>query len=114
MNAARAAANPSSRTSRAAGQGLAEYVLILAIVSVLAIGTTVYLGRHVAGTIDGIMQGLSGVFPELLPSAAPTAKPTPTPIPVPTVPPPAFYTTKKSCTSAGYTWATKPKPAHCT
>ena len=88
-----------------AGQGLVEYALILALVAVLVIGATVVLGRQVSTTLSTIgdqMPAGSSASPTVAPSVAPT----PTP--------PSDFGTKKTCTAAGYTWVTKPKPAHCT
>ena len=88
-----------------AGQGLVEYALILALVAVLVIGAAVVLGRQVSTTLSTVgdqMPAGSSASPTTPPSAAPT----PTP--------PSKFKTKKSCTAAGYTWAAKPKPAHCT
>ena len=84
-----------------AGQGLVEYALILALVAVLVIGATVVLGRQVSTTLSTVGDQMPAGS-----SASPTVAPTPTP--------PSDFGTKKTCTAAGYTWVTKPKPAHCT
>ena len=84
-----------------AGQGLVEYALILALIAILAIGAAVVLGRQVSTTLSTVGDQMPAGS-----SASPTVAPTPTP--------PSDFGTKKTCTAAGYTWVTKPKPAHCT
>jgi Flp pilus assembly pilin Flp len=88
-----------------AGQGLVEYALILALIAILTIGATVVLGRQVSTTLSTVGAQIHASS-SASPTAAPSAAPTPTP--------PSKFRTKKSCTAAGYTWVTKPKPAHCT
>ena len=86
-----------------AGQGLVEYALILVLIAILAIGATVVLGRQVSTTLSAVGAQIHAGSSES-PTAAPSAGPTP----------PSEFGTKKSCKAAGYTWVTKPKPAHCT
>ena len=106
-----------------AGQGLGEYALILALVAVLAIGATSYLGGQINGTLSTVGDRLQGsvaggirgsrtsanvaanVAADAAAHAATDVTPTPTP--------PTAYSTKKTCLAAGYAWITKPKPAHC-
>ena len=99
---------PGHATTRAtprrvaeAGQGLAEYALILALVAVLAIGATLQLGGAITNTLSITGSTIGGAV------AGQQADPTP-----PTAPP-SDYTKKKTCVAAGYQWVTKPKPAHC-
>ena len=82
-----------------AGQGLVEYVLILALVVVLAVGATVYVGGMASGALSNVADVLNGS------SAGPQLTPVP----------PADYSTKKACTASGYVWIAKTKtaPAHC-
>jgi Flp pilus assembly pilin Flp len=98
--------NPTTRgTPRAvaeAGQGLAEYALILALVAVLAIGATLQLGGAITSTLSTTGSTIGGAV------AGQQGDPTP-----PATSPPSDYTKKKTCVAAGYQWVTKPKPAHC-
>lgn len=84
---------------RAAGQGLAEYALLLALVAVLAVGATVYLGGRAASALSDVAAGLSGAGPQATMVA----------------PAPGDYSTKKTCTASGYTWIAKKNgvAAHC-
>lgn len=91
-----------------AGQGLAEYVLIVALVAVLAIGAMVYVGGMGSGALSNVADVLNGAAPN-----GSSAGPQPTPVPA------ANYSTKKACTAAGYTWIARTTknhettPAHC-
>ena len=87
-----------------AGQGLVEYVLILALVVVLAVGATVYVGGMASGALSDVADVLNGAAPD-----GSSAGPQLTPVP------PADYSTKKACTASGYVWIAKTKtaPAHC-
>lgn len=90
-------AAPARRAER--GQGLAEYALILALVAILAIGATQFLGGHISTALAGVGNQLSGLV-----SVEPAG---------PTPPPPSTYKNKKTCVAAGYKWVTSPKPNHC-
>jgi Flp pilus assembly pilin Flp len=85
-----------------AGQGLAEYALILALIAVLAIGATLHLGGAISSTLSITGSTIGGVV------AGQQGGPPPSP-----TTPPSAYATKKKCVAAGYQWVTKPKPAHC-
>ncbi len=95
----------NSRRGRSVGQGLVEYALVLALVGVLAIGATQYLGSQVSSAFASIGDQLSGLV-----TVGSGSQPATAPMPDP----PESYTKKKTCQAAGYTWVTKPKPAHCT
>jgi Flp pilus assembly pilin Flp len=101
----RPAAPSRRRRQIQAGQGLVEYALILALIAILAIGATVVLGRQVSTTLSTVGAQIPASS-SASPTAAPSVAPTPTP--------PSNFGTKKTCTAAGYTWVTTPKPAHCT
>ena len=73
------------------GQGLVEYALIIAMVALLAIGATLYLGGQVKGTLSSVGTAANGAVlganqggPTPAPTPAPTAAPTPTPTAAPT------------------------------
>ncbi len=92
--------NRATRERRAErGQGLAEYALILALVAVLVIGATQFLGGQVSTALASVGNQLSNLV--TVDSV------------VPTQPPASTYTTKKKCVAAGYSWITSPKPNHC-
>ena len=97
-SARRDADRVGARASRwvASGQALAEFALTLALVAVIAIAATLYLGAQTSGVLSTIGDGMNGI------SGAPATTP------------PSGYTKKKTCKQAGYKWVTKPKPAHCT
>jgi Flp pilus assembly pilin Flp len=88
------------------GQGLTEYVLVLALVAVLAIGAAVFVRGGVEKALSNVAAALNVTNPN---GGTPGPQPTLAP------PPPADYSTKKTCQTAGYQWVVKTKtsPAHC-
>lgn len=45
---------PAHRRSRVAGQGLAEYALILALIAIVAIVALIFLGGQVSGILSRV------------------------------------------------------------
>jgi Flp pilus assembly pilin Flp len=93
-----------------AAQGLVEYVLILALVAVVALGATSLVGGQIASSFSNVADVMSGLTTGDGGSAPPaTSVPQPTPVP------PSAYSKKGTCQAAGYTWKAKTKttPAHC-
>lgn len=82
-----------------AGQALVEYGLILALIAIVAIGATLYLGGQTSATLSDAGEQISAAAGVSVQATAP----------------PSAYTKKKQCTAAGYTWvAAKGKvKAHC-
>ena len=87
-----------------AGQGVVEYALVLALMAVLAIGATAYLGGMATSALSNVAVLLNGAVP-----SGSSTGPQLTPVPA------GDYTTKKACTASGYQWIAKTKttPAHC-
>ncbi len=83
----------------AAGQALVEYGLILALIAIIAIGATLYLGSQTSNALSSVGDQMNAV----------------TATSVPATTPPSAYTKKAQCKAAGYTWiARKGKVrAHC-
>lgn len=100
------AAPRKGRPRAGTGQGLVGYALSLALIAIISITATLFLGNSLSDTLTGIGNDISGTI-----THSPAA---PTPTPAPTPDPASSYTKKKTCKTAGYTWVTKPKPAHCT
>ena len=106
LGSAGKSSRPHPRQSRESGQGLVEYALILALVAVLAISATMFLGKQVSGSLSNVGNQIGASVT----SGASQSTPTPTPTPPPTPKPASAYATKATCVAAGYTWySTKPK-----
>ncbi|MEO8462100.1 MAG: hypothetical protein ABI555_02720 [Chloroflexota bacterium] len=95
-----------TRRSRQSGQGLVEFALILALVAVLAISATTFLGKQVAGSLSTVGAQIGASVTRGVSQPAPTLTPVPTRTPSPTRKPASAYTTKTTCVAAGYKWYT--------
>jgi Flp pilus assembly pilin Flp len=100
-------ANMSRLQPGTRGQGLAEYALMLALIAIIALSVTLYLGGNVSSAFSNIGNSIPGAMASGGGSDAPPAAPTAAPA--------SAYSTKATCTKAGYTWVAKTKstPAHC-
>ncbi len=92
-------AGATPRGASASGQGVVEYVLILALVAMITITGAIFLGAQTSDTLSdagGQIETISGTEVEA-------------------TTPPSDYTTRKACRAAGYTWVAKKKKvaAHC-
>lgn len=92
-------AGTGPRGASDSGQGIVEYVLILALVAVITITAAIFLGGQTSDALSGVggeIETISGTKVEA-------------------TTPPSDYATKKACRAAGYTWVAKKKkvPAHC-
>jgi Flp pilus assembly pilin Flp len=84
------------------GQGLVEYALIIAMVALLAIGATLYLGGQIKGTLSGVGTAAGDVLGAN--QGGPTPAPTPAPTPTPTPVNPDNIHNSAQCWTAGYYW----------
>ena len=50
----------STRPSRARGQGMTEYIIIVALIAIAAIATTTFFGSTVRNQVAGMAAGLAG------------------------------------------------------
>lgn len=51
---------PSPRRRHTVGQGMTEYIIVVALIAVAAIATTTYFGRTVRGQVAVLAGGLAG------------------------------------------------------
>ncbi len=84
-------------------QGLVEYALILALVAVLAVGATAYLGGQVGSTLSNVGGEVLGADED-----GPTPAPTPTPAGNP-----GDHRNAPDCWAAGFFWYSKQLPRQC-
>ncbi len=50
----------STRPTRARGQGMTEYIIIVALIAIAAIATTTFFGSTVRNQVAGMAAGLAG------------------------------------------------------
>lgn len=82
----KATAKTRPRRFAETGQGLVEYAIIIALVAILAIGATSFLGGRVKGTLSGVGGSVNGAVLGAN-QGGPTPAPTPVATPTPTATP---------------------------
>ena len=92
------------------GQGLVEYALIIAMVALLAIGATAYLGGHINGTLSNVGTTAGGAVLGAGQSGPPGSSSSPS---ASATTPPSDYHNQQSCQAAGYIWHHVDGPDFC-
>jgi Flp pilus assembly pilin Flp len=87
-----------------AGQGLVEYALILALIAVVAISGTLFLGKEISKVLANMGSSIGGNVAGVTQTGTTTTTATTTTTTTTTTGPPWTYGSPQSCTQAGYQW----------